>query len=206
LAIVQLAVSCPAHAPLQLAKLKLATGAAVNVTLLPALPVMLHAALAVVNVVQLVGVALASVAFTDPLPAVVAVIDSGTGTKVAVALTAAVGLLIVQVAVSCPAHEPLQLPKVKLATTELAVIVTVSVPMEVTMLHPAPAVVAVVQLGGSALGSLAVTEPFPLVATLTVSTTAACATGCLDLPPPDGVPKFGGTNAVRIVGGTATLR
>ena len=167
---VQVAVSCPAHDPLQLAKLKLAAGVAVMVTVLPAVPEMVHAA---PLVVQVVGVALASVAVTEPLPPLAAEIASGVAAKVAVALTAALGAVIVQVAVSWPAHEPLQLAKPKLAAGP-AVIVTVSAPIDVRIVHAAP---VVVQLVGVALGSLAVTEPLPPLAALTVSTVAACAIG-----------------------------
>jgi hypothetical protein len=83
---VQVAVSWPAHAPLQLAKLKPATGVAVNVTVLPAVPEIVHAMLLVV---QLVGVALASLAVTEPLPPLAALIASVVAVNVAVALTAA---------------------------------------------------------------------------------------------------------------------
>ena len=83
---VQVAVSCPAHEPLQLAKLNPATGVAVKVTVLPAVPEIVHAA---PLVVQVVGVALASLAVTEPLPPLEALIASAMGAKLAVALTAA---------------------------------------------------------------------------------------------------------------------
>lgn len=195
---VQVAVSCPAHDPLQLAKLKLAAGVAVMVTVLPALPVMVHAA---PLVVQLVGVALASLAVTEPLPPLAAEIDSVMGTKFAVELAAAWGSTMVQVAV-CPAHEPLQLPNTKLAAG-LVVMVTVSAPAEVMIVHAAP---EVVQLGGRAptLGSLAVTEPLPPLAALTLSMVAAWATA-------DGAERAGtlraasGIAAARLIDGTAKV-
>ena len=154
--IVQVAVSCPAHAPLQLAKLKPTAGVAVNVTVLPAVPEIVHAA---PGVVQDVGVALGSLAVTEPLPPLAAEIASAVGANVAVALTAAWMLLSVQVAVSCPAHEPLQLAKLKFAAG-VAVIVTV-LPALPVMPHAAPLVVHDV---GVAFASLAITEPLPPLA------------------------------------------
>jgi hypothetical protein len=80
---VQVAV-WPAHDPLQLVKLKLATAVAVIVTVLPALPVMVHAAPLVVHDV---GVAFVSLATTEPLPPLAAEIDSVMGVKFAVSVS-----------------------------------------------------------------------------------------------------------------------
>jgi hypothetical protein len=82
---VQVAVSCPAHEPVQLAKLNPATGAAVNVTVLPALPVIVHAA---PLVLQLVGIAFASLAVTEPLPPLAAEIVSVVAAKFAIGASA----------------------------------------------------------------------------------------------------------------------
>jgi hypothetical protein len=188
-----LVLAPPVHVvPAQLARWNPAVGVAVICMLSLTLAVQLLP-------VQAPGFVRSAAVTVPPAPAV-AVIVTVVAAKVAVALTPAWGSLIVQVAVACPAHEPLQPANAKLAAGD-AVIVTVSAPAEVVIVHAAP---EVVQLGGVALASLAVTEPLPPLAALTDSAVAACATG-------DGAERVGtlraasGSAATRLVEETAKL-
>jgi len=139
---------------------------------------------------------------TVPLPVTPALIVAGVGAKAAASLSPTAGLIVHGFVV--PVQEPPDQPVIWLAPAgvETAVITIVERGVaEQGLAQGAPSLVIETLARPAVAEAEIVMQPTAGGA----HAAAACATGCLDAPPPVGVPTFGRTNAVKLVGGTVTL-